>query len=429
MRPLSFLLYAAAPQNAWTAGAQEGTGAGRRAASESSAIPCMEYEVQEIKTGDSVLTVSTTPAAILFGGRAGQLRMRVGNVETVLWQHRKSVRSIATSGDLFGCASYDCTAAIFRNGVLFDTVEGPETEIKCLCFSEDNRFVAMSTRGRTVWVCRIGREIEVDAVLEDHLHDVKGVAFRDGCLYSFGYDGTIKVYERLDLDESWELIQNIEEKDTIWSLGFYSNIMVSCSEDGWIRMYGLTHEWVLCRAVEASVYPIYSMAVFDGLIGYVLNRDSLGILSMELEEVLVIERIGEINHVHFCSSSGDLVCGMEDGAIKIVKLGQARMEARCLYTEVDRLFEAVGELLGAMEALRKVVCSRVVYFEALPGIFRKARPSHGLQVCIDAGDFSFRGKLAEVCRDAHLHVERMSSEHKRLRDKAKQRMSMSLEIQ
>lgn len=293
----------------------------------------MAYEICEIETGERVLAVATTPTAILFGGSLGQLRMRADDSESILWQHRKSVRSVAVSGNLFGCASYDCTAAIFKDGVLFDTVEGPETEIKCLCFSEDNRFVAMSTRGRTVWVCRIGREIEVDAVLEDHLHDVKGVVFRDGCLYSFGYDNTIKVYERLDLDESWELVQSIEEKNTVWSLGFHSNFMVSCSEDGWIRVYGFTHEWALCRAIEASVYPIYSMAVFDGLIAYVLNRDSIGILNMELEEVVVIERIGEINHMHFCADRGALVCGMEGGAIKIVKLDRETFAAS------DRLFE------------------------------------------------------------------------------------------
>lgn len=285
-----------------------------------SAIPSMLYEIHEIKTGDRVLAVTTTPTAILFGGSLGQLRMYANDSESILWQHIKSVRSIASNGNLFGCASYDCTAAIFKDGVLFDTVEGPETEIKCLCFSEDNRFMALSTRGRTVWICRIGKEIEVDAVLEDHLHDVKGVTFRDGSLYSFGYDNTIKMYERLDLDESWELVQSIDEKNTIWSLGFYSNFMVSCSEDGWIRIYGFTHEWALCRAIEASIYPIYTMAVFDGLIGYALNRDNLGILNMELEEVAVIEHIGEINHMHFCTNRESLVCGMESGVIKIVKL-------------------------------------------------------------------------------------------------------------
>lgn len=279
----------------------------------------MEYDIQEIKTDEQIFSVATTPNAILFGGKSKRLRMYT-DTETTLWHHKKSIRHIASKGNFFGSASYDCTAAIFKDNAFLDVVEGPETEIKCLSFSDDTRFLAMSTRGKTVWICKILKEIEIDAVLEDHLHDVKGVRFHDSILCTFGYDNTIKVYERFDLDESWELVQSLEEDGTVWSVDFRGDVMVSCNDDGKIRKYAFSGEWRLMDVVDASVYPICSMVLHGDAVCYVLNRDSIGVLDMGLKVIGIIEGLGEINCLYSCMHRNALVCGMDNGTIKLIKL-------------------------------------------------------------------------------------------------------------
>lgn len=278
----------------------------------------MEYDIKEIKTNEHILCISTTPDLILFGGKSRRLKGYSGT-STVLCEHQKSIRFIDSKGNFFGCASYDCTATIFKDGTFFDKVEGPETEIKSLCFSDDTKFLALSTRGKTVWVCRICEEIEIDSIIEDHLHDVKGVKFNKSDLYSFSYDCTIKMYERFDLDESWELAQTIEEGSTVWNIEFYKDFMVSCNADGRIRVYQFRTEWCLLRSIEASIFPIHDIAIYEDTLCYVLNRDSIAILSMDLKLISVIPNTTEVNCLHTCLHRKALLCGLRDGTIKIIK--------------------------------------------------------------------------------------------------------------
>lgn len=89
-----------------------------------------------------------------------------------------------------------------------------------------------------------------------------------------------------------------------------------------------------------------------------------------------------------------------------------------LQIEVSKLLKAVDRLIYAMIGLKKVIFSRVVYFEMQPGIFRKMLVRRYLEVFIDADGFFFQGSLAEVCRKVHKHMEKLVSEHKKLRDRA-----------
>ena len=212
---------------------------------------------------------------------------------------------------------------MFKDGEFLDTIEGPETEIKCICLSEDNSFLAMSTRGRTVWICKIrDSEIEVDAVLEDHLHDVKGVKFHRDRLYSFGYDNTIKVYERFNLDESWDMIQSLEEDSTVWNVEFSEELMVSCNEDGRVRLYVFSWEWTLARVLDASVYPIYSVVFAGGCICYILNRSNVAVLDVDLRVLGTVSLSCEINCLYFCKHRNALLCGLDSGTIEVVEIDQ-----------------------------------------------------------------------------------------------------------
>eukprot|EP00866_Antonospora_locustae_P002109 jgi/Antlo1/2109/2306 len=98
------------------------------------------------------------------------------------------------------------------------------------------------------------------------------------------------------------------------------------------------------------------------------------------------------------------------------KANQREIEPRYLQKEASKLIEAVDRLLDVMMALKKIIISRVVYFETHSGIFRKTLVRRCLEVCIDVDGFFYQGSLAGVCREAHMHTEKLACEHKRLRD-------------
>lgn len=106
----------------------------------------------------------------------------------VLCRHEKSIRWITGDSKYVGCASYDGKATIIcaNTDKYIDTVEGPDTEIKCIAFYDN--LVALSTRGKTVWILE---DFEISKILDDHLHDVKGCRFYEKRLYSWSYDNTI----------------------------------------------------------------------------------------------------------------------------------------------------------------------------------------------------------------------------------------------
>ncbi len=100
----------------------------------------------------------------------------------------KSVKSMDFNEKYLVCASYDGTAVILdRNSLKFiDSIEGPDTEIKCVCVQDS--YIALATRGKTVWVLD---GLEIVSILDDHTQDVKGCFLYNEYLYTWSYDQTI----------------------------------------------------------------------------------------------------------------------------------------------------------------------------------------------------------------------------------------------
>ncbi|CAD27120.1 hypothetical protein [Encephalitozoon cuniculi GB-M1] len=279
----------------------------------------MKYRITSKKLGEKILAVHAGKS-IYTGGTS---RMLV-NQDTgeVMCRCKKSVRSIASHGRYVCCGSYDCTAVLFHDGKVVDVIEGPDTEVKCVAFSEDGRYLAMATRGRSVWVVKIDGEIEIDGVIEDHLHDVKGCIFHGGLLFTYGYDNTVKVYDRFDYDDSWELVQSIDERSTVWCVIFHNGRMVCTTEEGTVSIYALRSGWTLEMSRKLSVLPIYSICSVGENMAYVLNRSSIGIVDSNLNLVMSIENVHEdsINSIVYDEGRNRIVSGGDDGILNTIEL-------------------------------------------------------------------------------------------------------------
>jgi WD40 repeat protein len=291
----------------------------------------MKYRtIRKISVDERIFSVHVTRDQVLFGGTSKRVSRYTlpGFLHSILCVHKKSIRSITSNGSWTGVSSYDGTATILYNNELIDVVEGPETEVKSLAFNEMCEYIALSTRSGSVWVLKVEGEIEIDTILEDHTHDVKGVKWNRARLYSYGYDNTIKMYEKADYsDGSWELTQSIDgHSSTIWDVGFYGHgeeRMVSCSEDGFIYFYEFDGLWRITRKCEASKYPIYSISIINGeYIAYILNRRSVAVVDDEFNLKLVLENLhdSDINSISYCRETSMLVTGGDDGNLSMVEI-------------------------------------------------------------------------------------------------------------
>jgi WD40 repeat protein len=281
----------------------------------------MEMRSKDLKERILAIHVSTS----IYTGGTGKRLVNQSTGKT-LCTHKKSIKAIASHGDYLCCGSYDGTATVLHRDRVLDVIEGPETEIKGVAFSGDGRFLAMATRGRSVWVCKMGEEIEIDRILEDHLHDVKGCIFRDGTLFTYSYDNTIKVYERFEYDESWEMVQSIEEESTVWCVRFMGEEMVVSTEDGVVSIYALESGWTLRRSKRVSLFPIYSICILQDRIAFILNRSSIGLLDADLDVVWSLENLhrGAINCLESYSELNAVISGGDDGVMNTVILNPAK---------------------------------------------------------------------------------------------------------
>ncbi|ADM12250.1 uncharacterized protein Eint_091210 [Encephalitozoon intestinalis ATCC 50506] len=279
----------------------------------------MKYKITSKRLDEKILAVHVNGAVYTGGTSRTLVNQDTGEV---MCRCRKSIRSIASHGRYICCASYDCTAVLFHDGKVVDVIEGPDTEIKCVGFSEDGRYLAMATRGKSVWVVKIDPEIEIDEIIEDHLHDVKGCVFHKGFLFTYGYDNTIKIYERFDYDDSWELVQSISEKNTVWCVIFHGDKMVCSTEEGTISSYVLRNGWELEACKKLSIFPIYSICSVGRDMAYVLNRNNIGIIDSNLNLTTTIEDIHEdfINGIAYDEGRGRIISGGDDGILNVIEM-------------------------------------------------------------------------------------------------------------
>ncbi|EOB14059.1 Cytosolic iron-sulfur protein assembly protein 1 [Nosema bombycis CQ1] len=270
-----------------------------------------DFKISKFKTDKKLRAILVSNSNIYTGGSSGCLVDRTNN--KILHKHDKSITSIKSYQDndlVIGCTSYDCTASIIKNNSLFDIIEGPDTEIKGISINQD--FIALSTRGKTVWLCKFGDFIEIDKILEDHTEDVKGCEFYNNFLFTYGYDSTIKIYEYFEFSGSYELVQDIFCGSTIWDLKIRNFIIFVGTDNGEIIVYDLEKGFVENIRKKLGIEPIYSLCIYKNLIVTGVNGGNLVFLDLNLEIVKIIKGVhnGDINCISYSEKDEILVtCG------------------------------------------------------------------------------------------------------------------------
>lgn len=281
-------------------------------------------EKGKIELNQKLFALAITEEQIFTGGTSKTLHKLDINLqnEKILCKHKKSIRCIQAKDDLIICGSYDGNATVIYQDRVLDLIEGPETEIKGVDILNSNRnenFLALSTRGKTVWVCKLNEKIEIDSILEDHTQDVKGVKFHDDLLYTYGYDNTVKVYQRFTMyDDSWVLLQSLDaQKETVWDLAILNKLFVACN-DGFIYTYKKSKDWVFENSFNISVYPIFSICTVKQHLAVIVESKSIVLFDEDLnvKYSLIDIHKKDINCLKYLESICLLATCSDDGFLK-----------------------------------------------------------------------------------------------------------------
>lgn len=276
-----------------------------------------KYEIKKTNLNERILAVSVINNYIYLG---------IGNKfinytkNKVLCNHEKSIRAISGNNEFLGCCSYDGTATVFNtNEDFIDKIEGPDTEIKGIGFHSN--FIALTTRGKTTWILE---DLEISKILEDHVQDVKGCIFENEKLYTWSYDGTIKIYELFDIDHSWELTQSLDLNDIIWSIHFFNEFLIATVQNGKLFIFAKNNNiWCLYREISVSVTPVYAGCVIDEYFGVVCNRNCIMLLDKNFNNILEVPDINDgfdVFAMSFDKVNNMLICGSEDGTLSTITL-------------------------------------------------------------------------------------------------------------
>lgn len=275
---------------------------------------------RQIKQYKPIITVSIGKDFILIGGKSCELvKIILPSFETTMVAGlKKSIRSVIVNNNFFACASYDGTGIVFKDDKFFDIIEGPETEIKGIAFSDDNSLIAAATRGKNVWLFNVTDEIALECTFEDHTQDVKGVKFINDRLFTYSYDRSIKVYEKED--DSWDMIKNVDDHEcTVWDVKLVGDNILACDNHGYIYFY--EPEYMRRRAkVRCSRYPIYSMCrIDDEHFAFVLNRNRICVMDLDTKVVQIIsdKHLLEINALDYNEETKMLVSVCDGGLVNI----------------------------------------------------------------------------------------------------------------
>jgi WD40 repeat protein len=162
-------------------------------------------------------------------------------------EHTRAVRSIDFSySDMLASASFDASIMIWKYAdtsyEYISTLEGHESEVKCVSWCNVAPLLATCSRDRSVWIWEYDDDDDFQciAVLQEHIQDVKFVKWHPNkeLLASASYDNSIKLYT--DADGDWECFQTLTgHSSTVWSLSFNSdgNLMCSVGDDKSIRIW------------------------------------------------------------------------------------------------------------------------------------------------------------------------------------------------
>lgn len=284
--------------------------------------------VKKIQLDQMLFCVSIDDKYIYTGGTSKKLLrfdLKLLN-QTVLTEHEKSIRCVDSKDDLVICGSYDGNVTVIHFDKIFERIDGPETEIKGVCLlngNTKNNQIAICSRGRTSWICDFNEKIEVEAILDDHTQDIKGIKFYNGDAYSYGYDNTIKIYRKFtNYDDSWCILQSIDEiSDTIWDILILDKLYAVCN-DGSIYIFKWIQMWTFEKSIKISLFPLYTICAIDQNIALAIDRHNIAIFDQNLELQCVLEdaHSAEINALKYNKTNNLLVSCSDDGFLSVYNI-------------------------------------------------------------------------------------------------------------
>ena len=154
----------------------------------------------------------------------------------------KTIRSCEWSpcGRFLASVSFDGTCTVWEmlNGELemFATLEGHDSEVKCVAWSPSGRYLATCSRDKSVWIWDVDfeDEFQCNSILQGHTQDVKCVVWHPklDVLLSTSYDDSMKIWT--EEDDDWVCEATLTgHGSTVWQADFDATgqFIVSVGDD------------------------------------------------------------------------------------------------------------------------------------------------------------------------------------------------------
>ncbi|EDR26998.1 protein CIAO1, putative [Entamoeba dispar SAW760] len=263
--------------------------------------------------------------------------MKLLPLKPLLTPHNRTIRRVKCSKNgLLACCSFDSTVSLWElnENTIIGTLEGHESEVKCVDWSFGSNMVATCSRDKSVWLWKSysGIDYECCSVLTGHNGDVKTVLFHPSgtILFSGSFDGTIKVWKGEEETE-WSELQTIQTYGkTVWDLKITKEgkfVVAGCA-NGVIILYEFKDNFLVeLDTINNEKYrDIYSIDINDNnvLVGSGDNAIRLFKINTVTKKLELIKEkqeahTNDVNCVKWINKTLSISVG-DDNMLKIWKI-------------------------------------------------------------------------------------------------------------
>lgn len=312
--------------------------------------------IDRIKIGDKpIWSVDISPELGIIGVVCGLkcylVKYKQGKLEvlqSIEPPHSKTIRRISikpSSGDgkypTLAMASFDGTCSIFgsdsidQEWELLAVIEGHESEVKCVDWSYDGKYLTTCGRDKSIWVWEtdsLNEEFECISVLNEHEGDVKAVKWSP-VGYSFvscSYDDSFKIWKQDSNgnEDQFDCVASFQVGATVWDCCWVGeNGIVVGLGDGRVLKYVKVSESVSGGVIKSEeVWELAGEWEFDGAIyGVGVSGENIitggesGVVESSVCGKLIIDGGGGLADINCLKVTGGVsIFGDEMGFLTLV---------------------------------------------------------------------------------------------------------------